>query len=40
MLGDKEKYHQIIAERQEKKEQNLIKQYIDKHINMDKTTKI
>ena len=40
MLGDKDKYHEQIAERQKKKEQNLIKEYIDKHINMEKTTKI
>ena len=40
MLGDKEKYHQQIAEKQKKKEQHLIKEYINKHINMEKTTKI
>jgi hypothetical protein len=40
MLGDKEKFHQQIAERQKKKEELLIKDYIDKHINMEKTTKI
>lgn len=40
MLGDQEKYLRQIEERQKKKEQAVINQYIDKHIKMEKTTKI
>ena len=40
MLGDKEKYHQMIAQKQKMKEEFLIQEYISKHINMEKTTKI
>ena len=39
MLGDKDAFHEQILLRQKKKEQQLIQGYIDRHINMEKTTK-
>jgi hypothetical protein len=40
MLGDKEKFHRQILEREKKKEQDLIREYINKNIKMEKTNKI
>lgn len=40
MLGKKEKYLELMEQHQKKKEQQVVSEYIKKHINMEKTTKI
>ena len=40
MLGNRQKIHQQIAEHKKEKEAKLLKEYLDKHVNTEKNTKI